>query len=589
MYADIWNRWFHSGDDISWDSTDLLAYLNVRQRSHGLGYSSANDDQGCLSRVMWEMSGARDVWTQAPAGSRAIIMDTTWATNTHGLKLCMLVSVDNEGHTRILSVALIEKQGEEDFVWIHDTFVEIFGSSPDIVFSDEDPAIHASIVSAFASSCKTVLHLLCTFHIYKNFHKWVRGKYSGDDSGWRSIVNRFWRFAKYSDNRWRSGWKEHVGYEEQEQWNPSWESEWDEFTEEILEKCRSAEQYTKVQDFLERLKGKRERWAACWTWQHTTIGVHSTQRIEGLHKHVKTFLTNKTTLKDLSSHLQDFVEEGDMKRGVLITRARNISVNAAFIMHVLTVIHGVFSTFCWSLLVEQSRQAVQYSYCWVGREEREGRNALDWFCVWRNRSPNGGNAVNDQSQRDLADHGMAGGYSSKLQTRLVSVEHCSCQFSSCWGGLPCRHQLRLYLVLNLMSLVCQPIEFWKKAKGSSMVASSVVAPSAGEKRKQDAMQQLDTGYSKTERRELMSAEFADVLEVAQYTDADMEYVRFEIKRMHERIKLPMLARSAPGQSDEKQVQKEGRSEPHVRNPVNAQKKGKGRRQHARKKGIGGVG
>ena len=42
-------------------------------------------------------------------------------------------------------------------------------------------------------------HLLCVFHIWKNFYQHIHPILIGKQDIWRSVCNMFWRLAKISD------------------------------------------------------------------------------------------------------------------------------------------------------------------------------------------------------------------------------------------------------------------------------------------------------------------------------------------------------------------------------------------------------
>jgi hypothetical protein len=74
---------------------------------------------------------------------------------------------------------------------------------------------------------------------------------------------------------------------------------------------------------MKTLYNKRERWAACWTWAHNTLGMDSTQRAEAVHSAVANFLTASmllTTLYDrLQSYSSDVAARAEAKQESLAT------------------------------------------------------------------------------------------------------------------------------------------------------------------------------------------------------------------------------------------------------------------------------
>ena len=69
-------------------------------------------------------------------------------------------------------------------------------SSPTVIFTDLDASMIASIRDVFPSS----IHLLCIFHIWKNFYQHITPLLKMSASEVRKkIANQFWRLAKDSD------------------------------------------------------------------------------------------------------------------------------------------------------------------------------------------------------------------------------------------------------------------------------------------------------------------------------------------------------------------------------------------------------
>jgi hypothetical protein len=58
--------------------------------------------------------------------------------------------------------------------------------------------------------------------------------------------------------------------------------------------------------WLDKMAASREQWAFRWTWQHLTMGVHSTQRIEAVHSAVGGFLRTNTLLTALLTALESY-------------------------------------------------------------------------------------------------------------------------------------------------------------------------------------------------------------------------------------------------------------------------------------------
>ena len=108
----------------------------------------------------WGLEGARGLWDR---NGQVLILDTKHGTNCFGLKLALLVTVDQNGTTRILTAALLRHEDAESFSWILGCFERALGKRPGTLFTDSDPAMAA----AAAATWPGVVHLLCTWHLFK--------------------------------------------------------------------------------------------------------------------------------------------------------------------------------------------------------------------------------------------------------------------------------------------------------------------------------------------------------------------------------------------------------------------------------------
>ena len=125
-----------------------------------------------------------------------MLYDTKHGSNRYGFYLGIISTIDCEGKTRILAISLSKKQDIPTFLWVFKKFKEAFVSSPTVIFTDSDASMIASIREVFPSS----IHLLCIFHIWKNFYQHIMPLLKMTASEVRKkIANQFWRLAKDSD------------------------------------------------------------------------------------------------------------------------------------------------------------------------------------------------------------------------------------------------------------------------------------------------------------------------------------------------------------------------------------------------------
>jgi len=103
--------------------------------------------------------------------------------------------LDFDGKTRILAISLTKHQDESSFAWVFEKFRNLFGI-PKLIFTDQDAAMKVALFKTL----KETTHLLCVFHIWKNFYTNVMPLLRNSSGCERAAVaNDFWRLAKDSD------------------------------------------------------------------------------------------------------------------------------------------------------------------------------------------------------------------------------------------------------------------------------------------------------------------------------------------------------------------------------------------------------
>ena len=103
--------------------------------------------------------------------------------------------MDITGKTRILGGSLVRVEDAESFKWLFSRFLEAFVEKPAIIFTDGDAAMKHAIAEIFVGT----MHLLCIFHLWKNFYEHVHHLFARDPDGWRTIASWWWSIAKRSD------------------------------------------------------------------------------------------------------------------------------------------------------------------------------------------------------------------------------------------------------------------------------------------------------------------------------------------------------------------------------------------------------
>jgi phospholipase C len=74
-------------------------------------------------------------------------------------------------------------------------FEKYLGSRPEVIFTDSDAAMAEAIAELWADTT----HLLCTWHLFKNFYEHIHPSFSGKADEWHKLAGMWWKLCKSSD------------------------------------------------------------------------------------------------------------------------------------------------------------------------------------------------------------------------------------------------------------------------------------------------------------------------------------------------------------------------------------------------------
>ena len=179
--------------DCDWDLTDFVETLKQRERE-GNGYELRCDREGVASHIFVQLDDSMRDW--ANDTWNVLLFDPTWGTHRAGMKLCCFTSVSPHGQSVVLAFALLIDETADSILWSFRAFSKHFKKPPTVVFTDDASAISIAFTSMHdAGIWSSSSHLLCTYHLAKNFFKHVHPVIR-DQAEWRKLNSWFWHFAK---------------------------------------------------------------------------------------------------------------------------------------------------------------------------------------------------------------------------------------------------------------------------------------------------------------------------------------------------------------------------------------------------------
>ncbi|KAF5806235.1 putative MULE transposase domain, FHY3/FAR1 family [Helianthus annuus] len=92
-----------------------------------------------------------------------ISFDATFKTNRYKMVFVPFTGIDNHCRNVTLSAGLLASESIESYKWLLNSFLKSFGRQPNVVVTDQDPAMKQAIEEVFPIS----RHRLCMWHIMK--------------------------------------------------------------------------------------------------------------------------------------------------------------------------------------------------------------------------------------------------------------------------------------------------------------------------------------------------------------------------------------------------------------------------------------
>jgi hypothetical protein len=432
--SDIMNKYRVPPRDAILDCTNLAEHLKQWQlQDPELDYAmELNGTDGSLELIFFVLKDGKEIWKQSSGA--VILYDTKHGTNRYGLKLGCFVSIDNRGMTRVVAGSFVQSEDEASFTWAYKKFEGAFQSRPVVLFTDSDAAMAAATKAAWP----TTIHLLRTFHLWKNFWQHIRHFFIGKEHAWREVADMWWRLCKNSDEGGR------VCFDE---------------------KFNALIQLVKDNANMGGSTLK-EQWAACYTWQHRTFGIHSTQRAEAIHSAINVFCCNTSTILDITKKLEQLAAEHTLRDKMEHVNAmlRGAIGAKPMVLPALEKTASMLATFPRIMLNAQSALLLQYECIAALNKNNVDVSADEKYYLVTHSNARGKFTSPDveictknekrctQLDYDLfnteVDHGMQPQANIiKSEGHKTSLKQCSCQYPRLWG-LPCRHMLRVMFHLQ---------------------------------------------------------------------------------------------------------------------------------------------
>ncbi|KAF5763730.1 putative transcription factor interactor and regulator CCHC(Zn) family [Helianthus annuus] len=117
-----------------------------------------------------------------------ISFDATFKTNRYKMVFVLFTCIDNHCRNVTLSAGLLASESIESYKWLLNSFLKSFGRQPNVVVTDQDPAMKQAIEEVFPIS----RHRLCMWHIMKKVADKVGHELCNNDEFKRRMCDIVW-------------------------------------------------------------------------------------------------------------------------------------------------------------------------------------------------------------------------------------------------------------------------------------------------------------------------------------------------------------------------------------------------------------
>ena len=431
-YDDLRNAFAVSARDRDLDASNFLEALE-RRRKDGLRFFARVDNENRLISCFVECAGAFAEWARA-GSMNVVLFDPTHSTNKYRLKLAPFTTVSPSGQTVMLAFILHVSEDAATFEWGFRCFAETFNVPPNAVFTDRDQAI-ASALLALSDVWPETRVFWCVYHLSQNLYTHIHPLFAGNNDGWRGVHDAWWRIAKETDT-------ESVA---------TFDTEFDALVT-LLRNTGKGPTLEQQIEWLDVMRRNASKWAARYVWSTCTYGIHSTQRAESMQASIKTVLTANSLLVDVLAEVERHNEHSRARRDMQDVRLSvRIHNEESVLPPWLTALKHDLTPYALRLVIEQFRETYHYDVT-PPADPRRGA----WLVQRREESALTGDRIPRYDENGMIigyECDMDFGFGKKDRVRSVTgylcPEGCSCQFPTAFGGLPCRHILKVFLLRDL--------------------------------------------------------------------------------------------------------------------------------------------
>ncbi|KAK1431710.1 hypothetical protein QVD17_08275 [Tagetes erecta] len=139
---------------------DVLEELKPKKKEHLPDFSCEyfTDEENCLVGLFWSDGESKRNYQ---VFGDIMSFDATYRSNRYSMVFVPFTGIDNHNNNVSFGAALLASETAETYKWLLRCFLKAFGKQPDVVVTDQDPAMKKAIEEVFSGS----RHRLCMWHV----------------------------------------------------------------------------------------------------------------------------------------------------------------------------------------------------------------------------------------------------------------------------------------------------------------------------------------------------------------------------------------------------------------------------------------
>jgi len=209
------------------------------------------------------------------AYSDVVLIDATYRINKYKLPVVIFSGYTHKGRNCIFGIGIVNDEKETTYQWLFEKFFAAHNDLPLFMVTDHD----SSITAVIEKNYKSIIHLLCLWHIIQNFSK------------------NFNFLLAMNHNTIKANIMKLPYIETKEEFERVYD---------LVQKDLKEKKYSKSSNYLNGMWKIKEKWARAYIPLRFTGGTRTTSRAESINALIKKYVSSKNEICDFLDFVSSF-------------------------------------------------------------------------------------------------------------------------------------------------------------------------------------------------------------------------------------------------------------------------------------------